>query len=404
MADGAAALLVATLVLDGDTDEPAALPARWRPEPVPSMASRALDPLLLGAERATRAAGELKRATLRPRSSARSAISGAGRIQRTLAEDFLPGAPESDWGEQLGPQRTLVGYRASLADLQAARGDRGATLNDVGLAVVAGALRALVLRRGDSPKPLKAMIPVDMRRGDKRGAMGNHISMVAPWLPLQHPSPADRLELIRRETERFKRAERPAGAQAVLTAAGLLPFVIRGVLIRAVSSRAANVTVSNVRGPDDALAVLGARIDEIYPVVPIAEQNTLSVGMLSYAGHMHFGVFADPRHFPTPSVCRISWLARWQRCIRRARTNHRREPRTLLPCSSARDDSRITRHRRRHAETASAMVGEIDLAYEILGRAGDPPVLLVMGLGAQMHYWPDGFCRALTDLGICVVR
>jgi pimeloyl-ACP methyl ester carboxylesterase len=54
--------------------------------------------------------------------------------------------------------------------------------------------------------------------------------------------------------------------------------------------------------------------------------------------------------------------------------------------------------------SSSAMVGEIELAYEILGRAGDPPVLLVMGLGAQMHYWPDGFCRALTDLGICVVR
>jgi hypothetical protein len=44
--------------------------------------------------------------------------------------------------------------------------------------------------------------------------------------------------------------------------------------------------------------VLGARIDEICPAVPIAEQNTLSIGMLTYQDHMHFGVFADPEAFP----------------------------------------------------------------------------------------------------------
>ena len=54
--------------------------------------------------------------------------------------------------------------------------------------------------------------------------------------------------------------------------------------------------------------------------------------------------------------------------------------------------------------TKRATVGEVELAYETLGREGDPPVLLVMGLGGQMHYWPDGFCRALTDRGLYVVR
>lgn len=49
-------------------------------------------------------------------------------------------------------------------------------------------------------------------------------------------------------------------------------------------------------------------------------------------------------------------------------------------------------------------VGDVELAYETLGRHEDPPVLLVMGLGAQMHYWPDGFCRALADHGLFVVR
>jgi len=51
-----------------------------------------------------------------------------------------------------------------------------------------------------------------------------------------------------------------------------------------------------------------------------------------------------------------------------------------------------------------ARVGDIELAYETFGRGEDPPVLLVMGLGAQMHYWPDQFCRALTERGLYVVR
>ena len=298
MADGSAALLVAELVLDSNRDEPQAPSARWRAEPAPSTAVRSLEPLLQSAERAAGAAGQLTRAVLRPRSSARSAVGAARQIRRALAEDLLPRAPDWQPGIELGPRRTLVDYRAGLFELQAARGHHGATLNDVGLAIVAGALRALALQRHDPVQPLKAMIPVDMRRDDQRGAMGNHVSMTAVWLPLQLSSPAARLELVRAQTERFKLDERPTGTQALLAAAGLLPFAMRGVLIRAASSRRFNLTVSNVRGPRDPLSVLGARIDEIYPVVPISAQNTLSIGMLSYDEHMHFGVFADPEALP----------------------------------------------------------------------------------------------------------
>jgi pimeloyl-ACP methyl ester carboxylesterase len=49
-------------------------------------------------------------------------------------------------------------------------------------------------------------------------------------------------------------------------------------------------------------------------------------------------------------------------------------------------------------------VGEVELAYEALGDPADPPLLLVMGLGAQLHYWPDGFCDALVRQGLFVVR
>nr|BFD87056.1 alpha/beta hydrolase [Streptomyces sp. Xyl84] len=46
----------------------------------------------------------------------------------------------------------------------------------------------------------------------------------------------------------------------------------------------------------------------------------------------------------------------------------------------------------------------VALAYEAFGDPGDPPVLLVMGFGAQMLAWPEDFCRALADRGRYVIR
>lgn len=299
MADGTAALVIASLVLDVDGEGPPAPSEPWDAEPAPSTAQRALHPLVHGAGWATRAASDLARAAVRPRASARNAIRDAGRIGRALAEDLLPRGPESQLNLPLGSRRTLVGYRAALTDLRAVTAGRAATRNDAGLAVVAGALRTMALERGEPTEPLKAMIPVDMRGRHEQGALGNHVSIASVWLPLQLASPAARLERVRDQTETFKRAGRPGGTKALLSALGLLPGALRGVALRAgAASRAFNLTVSNVRGPRDALSMLGARLDEIYPVIPIAEQHTLSIGMLSYRDHLHFGVHADPDALP----------------------------------------------------------------------------------------------------------
>lgn len=299
MADGAAALVVAALVLDSDGDAPAASSELWSAEPEPSTAQRALDPLVHGAESTIRAARDVAHAAVRPRSTARNAIRDAGRIGRALAEDLLTQGPDCQLNTQLGPRRTLVDYRAARADLRAVTSGTGATLNDAGLAVVAGALRTLAMERDEPTEPLKAMIPIDMREHHEQGALGNHVSVAGVWLPLHLASPAARLEWVRRQTVRFKGGGRPAGTHALMSAVGWLPSLLRGLVMRAgASSRAFNLTVSNVRGPRIALSVLGARLDEIFPVVPIAEQHALSIGMLSYREHLHFGVHADPDALP----------------------------------------------------------------------------------------------------------
>jgi len=329
MADGAAALQVAALGLDADDDNghPAS-PEHWRAEPPPGPALRAVDPLLHGAEVTARAVGDAARAALRPRTSARIMLRDAQRVVGALTEDLLPRAPDSELNHELGPRRTLIGHREPLAAL---RGAGTGTLNDVGLAIVSGALRTLALERGQPAQPLKALVPVDVRGPHERGALGNHVSLAAVWLPLHLSSSAARLAHVRAATDRFKRAERPAGAHAVLAALGVVPSGLRGAMLRAASPGSFNLSVSSIPGPRKPLYMLGARLDEIYPVVPIVEAQSLSIGMLRYHRHLHFGLYADPDALP--HAARLpELLAEEARILGRGRTTRRaRRPSVAVP-------------------------------------------------------------------------
>lgn len=226
-------------------------------------------------------------------------MGGAARVALAVREDMLTRAPDSALNGGLGATRTLLGYRAPLGELRAARPQEGGTLNDVGLAVLAGALRGLALEQGEPARPLKAMIPVDVRQAHEHAGLGNRLSLAAVWLPLHLTSAAARLAWVGAQTKRFKREGRPAGTQAVLSGAGLVPQPVRGAIVRAGASRQAfNLTVSNLSGPPQPLYMLGARLEEVYPVIPIAEGHRLSVGMLSYCDHLHFGLSADPHALP----------------------------------------------------------------------------------------------------------
>ena len=301
MADGAAALQIALLTvdIDGHDDETdAGSPAPWQAAAPPTTLGRALGPLVHGAELCSGAARDVVRAAKDPRAAATGALRDAGRLVHALSQDLLPHAPGSGLNRPLGPRRTLVQHRVALNEVrEVSRGVPG-TRNDVGLAAIAGALRALGLERGRRPQPLKAMVPVNMRRADDAAALGNRVSMTSVWLPLQLASPAERLEQIRQQTERFKHSSRPQGTQTLISGFSLLPSALRAPVLRAAQPGRFNLTISSVPGPPSALFMHGARLDELYPVIPIAEDQTLSIGMLPYQGHLYFGLYADPDGLP----------------------------------------------------------------------------------------------------------
>ena len=186
-----------------------------------------------------------------------------------------------------------------MDDLIAIKRSAGVTLNDACLAVVAGAMRLLAMERGDPPRPLRIMVPISVRTDDESTAGGNKISFAFIDLPLNVKSGRRRLELIHEQTEAFKRSERAAGFSTVLSALGLLPGPLRGPVARVIGSpRTFNLVVSNIPGPDESVEMLGCRMLDAYPVVPLAEDHSLSIGMFSYDDRMFFGAYADPNALP----------------------------------------------------------------------------------------------------------
>ena len=224
LVDGLAALQIVNLILDPEPDVASQPPVPWQPRGRPGRAGWALDALTRTVADGAGALRAGATAATHPPATAANVLRGARRVLGAAAEEVLSPAPPSALNVPIGARRTLVGYHAGRDELRAARRG-GGTLNDVGLAAVAGAVRVLLQLDGEpSPsEPLKAMVPVSMRRhGDT--AAGNQISMITIALPVHLDSASERLGWVRDQTKRLKQTDRPHGTlklyQAAAPAAG----------------------------------------------------------------------------------------------------------------------------------------------------------------------------------------
>ena len=301
LVDGMGALQFAKLIFDAEPDpEPCTTSTsatHWRPGARSGRVGWALDAITRTLDDGVGALREAATAVTRPEQAAGRVLRGAKLLAGAVRDDVLPQAPTSALNAAIGSRRTLVGYRAGRAELRAARA-AGGTLNDIGVAVVAGALRTLALRHGRPEEPLKAMIPVSTRRMDDTAA-GNQIAMVSIELPIHLAGAQARLEYVREQTRALKHANRPAAVEALYQAAGLLPPPLRSPVARALAGpRQFNLTISNPPAPRGSLYLLGCELREIYSVIPLAPGHALAIGMVRYGQELFVGCYADPDALP----------------------------------------------------------------------------------------------------------
>jgi diacylglycerol O-acyltransferase len=141
---------------------------------------------------------------------------------------------------------------------------------------------------------LKAMVPVSVRADSDRGALGNQVAAMWAPLPVGMEDPVECLRQIGREMESLKESGQAVGAQALVNLAGFAPPTILSQAARLQArQRFFNLVVTNVPGPQFPLYLLGHRMQVLYPVVPLARRQALGIAVMSYDGHLGFGLLAD---------------------------------------------------------------------------------------------------------------
>jgi diacylglycerol O-acyltransferase / wax synthase len=299
MVDGLSAVELALLLLDVQPDPPRPEVERWAPAAAPGTARLALEALAERGEESLRAARGLARIAAHPRTSAVRAASALRETAVAVGVDLLRPAPESCVNVDIGPGRALVHHTTPIEPMLDARARFHVTLNDVALAIVAGALRELWWRAGRIPEPMKTMVPVSMRPRENSPTLGNRLSFVFIDLPLHMAHPGERLAAVHAATARFKREGRAQTGEDVLGAIDLLPDPLKEAVAKlAASPRTYNLTVSNVPGPRFPVYLLGCELREAVPVIPISDGHALSIGIFTYHGRITFSGYGDPSAFP----------------------------------------------------------------------------------------------------------
>ncbi|MEA2355485.1 MAG: diacylglycerol O-acyltransferase / wax synthase [Solirubrobacteraceae bacterium] len=299
LVDGVAALRIVGLVLDGEPDAVSQPEVAWAPtDGATGPVAWTIDGVARTATDVVRGVSLSARLAARPRSSLRGALRGIGHVVGAARDDILPAAPDSRLNVRIGPRRAFAGYHSPRAELRAARA-RGGTPNDIGLAAVSGALRAFAAGHDGPPTaPLKAMVPVSMRRANEVES-GNRFAMVYLRLPVHLDGLADRLAWVRAQTEELKYSDRAEGTQLLFAAGGLLPAPLRSPVVSALAApRVFNLTVSQSPGPRGSLYLLGCELEEPYSVVPVAQGHALAIGMVRYRQELFFGCYGDPDALP----------------------------------------------------------------------------------------------------------
>ncbi len=199
---------------------------------------------------------------------------------------------------------TITGERGfafgsvSLADIKRVRRQHGGTVNDVVMALCSSLLRSWLRERDALPGvPLVAAIPVSVRQRDRKGALGNEISVMLAELPTHLDDPAERVEAARDSVEQAKARFGAVPSTLVRDLASLLPsssLVARPLF--ALAGRAAplfNLFVSNVPGPRVPLWLAGARVESVYPVSAVTPfTGALNITVFTHGDTVDFGFIA----------------------------------------------------------------------------------------------------------------
>src|ERR1700722_2476147 len=285
--------------LTPDSAPPA--PAPWHPQPGPPAAQVVIggapDPITWPA-RQLASLPELVGQRLPSREELVNFGKGLTGSARRLT---VPSA--SSLNGPISPHRRWTWATAKLAEVKRISKALDVSVNDVVLAAVTAGFRELLISRGELADDLvvRSLVPVSLRGTDDRQPVSNHISALLVNLPVSEADPLRRLDILHEQMDNLKRTNQAANAEFLT---GLLGLAAPSLL--ALGSRAAfripqplvQTVTTNVPGPRFPLYLLGRRLSQLYPYVPIGDNLRVGIASFSYLDQFTFGITADYRAVP----------------------------------------------------------------------------------------------------------
>jgi diacylglycerol O-acyltransferase / wax synthase len=222
-------------------------------------------------------------------------------VARTVARGTAPSSPLN---ATVSRNRRFTVASGSLEDYRAVRARYNCDVNDVVLAVIAGALGNWLMSRGEAVSPtamVRAMAPLSVYADDQLDSTGpgQAISQVTPFLvdlPVGEGNAVVRLSQIAHATESNPTASSLVDARTIVTLSGFAPPTLHAMGIRVATSYSArlfNLLITNAPGTQSQMYIAGAKLLETYAVPPLLHNQALAISVTSYNGMLYFGINAD---------------------------------------------------------------------------------------------------------------
>jgi len=206
-------------------------------------------------------------------------------------------------GKATPGKRVAWGEPLPLTEVKAVGQALDASINDVLLSCVAGAIGSYLREQGEDTagKEIRAMIPFNLRPLDQAWKLGNRFGLVPLVLPIGIEHPIERLAAVRARMNALKGGYQPVLVFALLALAGLLVKPAQDAMLNLFAKKTTAV-MTNVPGPREALRMCGRTIRQVMFWVPQSGDIGLGVSILSYAGGVQFGLITDDQMCPDPEA------------------------------------------------------------------------------------------------------
>lgn len=295
MIDGVSGVDIMQLLMQESPDAELPTPEAYIPRPIPSGAELLRDEVWRRSTLPLKAVSDFRAFAEEATDLRRELGTRLRAVAHTLGAT-LGSASETPINGPIGPHRRFDWFRTPIDEIKAVRRTLGGSLNDVVLTVVTGAFRHFLSDRGMHVEDVdfRVMTPVSVRHESEQGALGNRVSTWIFPLPIGEPDPRKQLAAITRTTTELKDNKDAIGADVLMQAAEWTPPTILSLGARNMTRMTPfNTVVTNVPGPQKPVYLLGARLLELYPHVPLVDNLGLGIALMSYNGQMHWGVNAD---------------------------------------------------------------------------------------------------------------